>query len=152
MGLDQYLYKKHYIGAQYEHNNVTGVIEIKKDGKSVDINFKKVSYITEEAFYWRKANQIHQWFVENVQDGEDDCKEYDVSIEQLKQLYYLCVEVLDDHTKAEQLLPTSTGFFFGSNEYNEWYFQDIQNTKDFLETIIDEESNFDSYYTYSSSW
>ena len=22
---------------------------------------------------WRKANAIHKWFVDNVQDGVDDC-------------------------------------------------------------------------------
>ena len=31
------------------------------------------SRIIEQVGYWRKANQIHNWFVENVQDGEDDC-------------------------------------------------------------------------------
>lgn len=29
--------------------------------------------IREEVGYWRKANHIHKWFVDNIQDGEDDC-------------------------------------------------------------------------------
>ena len=37
----------------------------------------------EEVGYWRKANQIHKWFVDNVQDGVDDCGEYKVTKEQL---------------------------------------------------------------------
>ena len=44
----------------------------------------------EEVGYWRKANQIHNWFVENVQDGEDDCGSYEVSKWQLEELLDIC--------------------------------------------------------------
>jgi hypothetical protein len=44
--------------------------------------------------YWRKANQIHNWFVENVQDGNDDCKDYYVSRKQLEELRDTCKAVL----------------------------------------------------------
>lgn len=44
--------------------------------------------------YWRKANQIHNWFVENVQDGKDDCGDYYVSRSQLEELRELCQRVL----------------------------------------------------------
>lgn len=40
--------------------------------------------------YWRKANQIHRFFVENVQNGKDDCEEYNVSKKILKKLYKYC--------------------------------------------------------------
>lgn len=48
-------------------------------------NVKKVGkYITwysisEQVAYWRKANQIHRWFVNIVQGGEDDCNPYEVT-------------------------------------------------------------------------
>ena len=86
MGLDMYLNKKIYIGANYDFNGIEGKIEITKRGKPIPINFKKVTYITEEAVYWRKANQIHKWFVDNVQDGVDDCGHYYVSKEKLEAL------------------------------------------------------------------
>ena len=44
--------------------------------------------------YWRKANHIHKWFVDEVQEGIDDCGEYEVSHEQLKDLLFLVNEVL----------------------------------------------------------
>lgn len=44
--------------------------------------------------YWRKANQIHNWFVENVQDGNDDCKDYEVSKNVLLQLLNVVNTVL----------------------------------------------------------
>ncbi len=37
-----------------------------------------------EVGYWRKANQIHNWFVKNVQGGVDDCGYYGVTKEKLE--------------------------------------------------------------------
>lgn len=51
--------------------------------------------IIEEVGYWRKANHIHSWFVENVQDGDDDCEYHnEVTKEKLKELLDICEEVL----------------------------------------------------------
>jgi hypothetical protein len=55
--------------------------------RSKDTNTEK------EVGYWRKANAIHGWFVNNVQKGIDDCKEYPVTIRQLKALLSTCKEV-----------------------------------------------------------
>lgn len=93
MGLDMYLYKKTYIGAQYEHRNVKGKIDITIGDKVVPIKFDRVCYIEESVGYWRKANAIHNWFVANVQDGEDNCKDYYVSVENLKELLNVCLDV-----------------------------------------------------------
>lgn len=93
MGLDMYLIRKKYIGAKYEHRKVTGSVDIKIDNKKIPINFNRISYIEEDACYWRKANQIHKWFVDNVQDGEDNCKEYLVTLDTLKELLAVCKEV-----------------------------------------------------------
>ena len=38
----------------------------------------------------------------------------------------ICDKVLDDNSLAEELLPTRSGFFFGSTDYDEWYFEDIK--------------------------
>ena len=100
--------------------------------------------------YWRKANAIHAWFVSNVQDGVDNCKEYYVEVEQLKQLLKLVEQVLTNHSEAEALLPSQAGFFFGNTEYDESYFIDLEDTKKILEKVIKLEENYDIYY--SSSW
>ena len=44
---------------------------------------------------WRKANHIHKWFVENVQDGVDNCGTYEVTKEQFEELLTICKAVLD---------------------------------------------------------
>ena len=49
--------------------------------------------IFENVACWRKANQIHGWFVKNVQDEEDDCGYYEVSKEDLEGLLYTCKAV-----------------------------------------------------------
>lgn len=51
--------------------------------------------IFEELAYWRKANQIHNWFVENIQNGVDDCDVYEVSRKQIVDLLNTCQKVLD---------------------------------------------------------
>lgn len=157
MGLDMYLTKKTYLGTQWEHRGVTAEITVKNDGKTVDvgINPHKIEEITESAIYWRKANHIHKWFVDNVQDGEDDCGLYNVTLDQLKDLRDLCEEVINNRDKAKELLPTQSGFFFGGEHYDEYYFEDTISTYNDLRKIIDNypsEKWFYVDYYYSSSW
>lgn len=156
MGLDMYLNKKIYIGANYEHNGVTGSISLKKDGKKIKIDLKKVTYITEQVAYWRKANHIHKWFVDNVQEGKDECQNSYVSKEQLQELCDACRLVLNSKGKknakkiANENLPPQSGFFFGSTEIDEWYYQDIKETLDalFPLLVVDDGAEFE----YHASW
>ncbi len=85
MGLDMYLTKKTYVKnwdhhkPEYRHE-----ITIKQGGKiRDDIKPERICYIEEEVAQWRKANSIHKWFVDNVQNGKDDCRDYYVSHEQI---------------------------------------------------------------------
>ena len=152
MGLDMYLYKKTYIrqGDFYKPESVNEVIV--KTGGEIDkkIDPKKIKYVVEEAGYWRKANQIHRWFVENVQRGTDDCGSYWVSREKLEELLDLCKRVIEDNSLADELLPSTSGFFFGGTDYDEWYFNDIKNTIEIIEECLSDESADD--FEYHSSW
>ena len=50
--------------------------------------------IADEVGYWRKANMIHNWFVEHVQDGIDDCCYHnEVTKEILEELLDTCTKV-----------------------------------------------------------
>jgi hypothetical protein len=150
MGLDMYLSKKTYV-KYWEHNGDNNYeVTVTKAGKPTNIDPKKVSYIVEEVGYWRKANQIHNWFVENVQNGIDECQESWVSREQLQSLLDICRIVKIDKDKAPQLLSTQSGFFFGGTEYDEWYYQDIDNTIEILEEALSDENADD--FTYRASW
>ena len=143
MGLDMYLEGEKYIGFGDEIKVIVEPDILK------GYNVKKVIV---ELMYWRKANQIHQWFVTNIQKGKDDCERYYVSEECLQKLYTAVCKVLDEHDKAETLLPTLGGFFFGGTDYNEYYFKDLEETKVGLEKLFasDVLKNFSAYY--HSSW
>ena len=145
-----YLEKRTYV-RQWEHQTPEEQynVEVTKGGEPVKIDPKRVTYVIEEVGYWRKQNQIHQWFVENVQNGVDNCGEYSVSKGQLEDLLEICKKILNDNSLAEELLPTASGFFFGGTEYDEWYFDGIQNTIEILEEALSDTS---ADYYYSSSW
>ncbi len=157
MGLDMYLYKKNYIwSGDWIKPEAKQEVIVKKGGE-VDTKIKpeRVKYVVEEVGYWRKANQIHNWFVEKVQNGNDDCGSYWVSRDTLESLLDVCKKVKADFNetggiKAHELLPTTSGFFFGGTEYDEWYFNDVDNTIKIIEECLEDE-NADSF-EYSSSW
>lgn len=174
MGLDMYLYKKMYVGNNYKEPKDQLKIEVE------GVKQERVSEITEKVGYWRKANAIHNWFVINIQDGEDDCKEYYVTVNQLQELLDDVNKVIEaseliegeitngcnfkdgkqipniekgtiikNPAMAKKLLPTTEGFFFGGTGYDEYYYNDLVDTKKILEEVL-KEVNGDFYY--SSSW
>lgn len=68
----------------------------------------------------------------------------------VKDLLSRCNEVLNDHSKASELLPTCAGFFFGSTDYDEWYFIDVKKVKEYIEETLlptfDELEPYESIY------
>lgn len=73
--------------------------------------------IFEDVGYWRKANAIHAWFVDNVQDGKDDCEPHEVSKEQLMKLYLICKTIVTESTLAPDKVINGQRF---NNETREW--------------------------------
>ena len=100
--------------------------------------------------YWRKANQVHAWFVKNVQGGNDNCGEYYVSQNQLQELLDLVNRALAERNPT--LLSPQGGFFFGSTDIDEWYWRDLENTKTKLERIFALPQLSDLSFSYNSSW
>jgi hypothetical protein len=96
MGLDQWLSKKTYVKnwSYMSEEEQTSVTVMKGGELHPDIQPARVSHIVEEIAYWRKANQIHKFMVERVQDGNDDCREYYVPIKVLRELVDVCKQVL----------------------------------------------------------
>lgn len=147
MGLDMYLTAKRYI---YDFGDDDQPL---RDAlEALKVNGMEVKELSYRAGYWRKANAIHKWFVDNVQEGSDNCAEYIVDTAQLEELLELVNEVLRNRDKADALLPTANGFFFGSLIYDEGYFDDLIQTKAIIENVLSIEDicKYDIYY--SSSW
>ncbi len=151
MGLDMYLEKRTDVRLwNFQKEDEQFEVVVKKGGVTYPkINPKNVTTIVEELGYWRKANAIHRWFVENVQDNVDNCGEYFVPKSLLEKLLELCLAVKLNPEQAESLLPAGSGFFFGGDEYDEWYFDKIEYTIDILKEAL---SDDDASYYYSSSW
>lgn len=136
MGLDMYLY-----GATitFDEEKCTSTIKL------------------EEVAYWRKQNAIHNWIVQNVQDGVDNCAMYFVNKVYLKRLLTACKEVLKNPTvkNAMELLPTIDGFFFGGTDLTEdyeleYYLHGLKYTVETIEELLNN-NKFECYY-YQSSW
>lgn len=169
MGLDQFLYKqKNLYSWQHDATIDVKAEEVKKDGTREEVfrlgGTDSVS-IRWEVAYWRKANQIHKWFVDNCGGGEDNCQSMYVDVEKLEELLRICrkvkrnskliphgevnsfdiaksetvkipYKIIEDPTVAKELLPTEAGFFFGSTEYDKYYIEDIDLTIKQLTKIL----------------
>lgn len=145
MGLDMYLSAKRYMWYnEKELANQVGAPLALPEGIQAE-------EITVKAAYWRKANAIHKWFVDNVQNGKDDCGSYSVGRDQLVELIDLCKQIQGNAKLAEELLPSQSGFFFGSTEIDEYYMHYINSTVIQLErALLLDEVQWEFIYT--ASW
>jgi len=172
MGLDMYLEAERYASG-YRHSGdedkriFNAVLDVLALRDVVDPNSRSAK-IRVTVAYWRKANAIHRWFVEHVQDGTDDCGDYYVTHDQLKELRDTCVKALEVADISEKqpvhngtswdaegqhehfvegraalngealaaILPTERGFFFGSTDYDEWYFRDLEYTIEQIDRVL----------------
>ena len=155
MGLDMYLNAKRYLsdyrdadapakdGILQQFPELNAYLEEESEANPITGVIAKVGY-------WRKANQIHNWFVQNVQEGQDDCMPYYVGRQQLLELKSICERVLADNSLAGELLPTQAGFFFGGTEYDEMYFSDLKETVRLIDKALTLPDAWD--FQYQSSW
>lgn len=122
MGLDMYLMKR---------------VRVNENEDSVDT----------ELVYWRKANAIHNFFT-SLKEQHESCESIEVTKDMLGMLLDRCTMVLEDRSRADELLPTTSGFFFGSTEYDEWYFNKLEDTiKDITPILSDGDiKDGDLYY------
>lgn len=154
MGLDMYLYKKSYV-QNWDHFTPEQRTEItvKKNGNDhPTIKPERIAYVVEQVGYWRKFNALHKWFVENVQNGDDDCGNYPVPFDKIEELLDLMNQLKankGNQVFAESSLPTQSGFFFGSTSYDEYYWGDVEETIKILEDCYKDEG---AQYFYNSSW
>lgn len=179
MGLDMYLTAEVYVGAKYKAVK-QNYIEMQDDhgcGKDF-IGFKdcevyptyNISEIIYDIGYWRKANWVHKWFVDNVQGGNDDCGKYAVSEDLLDELSSICETILykfcrveNDKDRAELIdyikdkLPPQSGFFFGSTNLKDkdeldYYRDSLYDTRKFIQLAKNYIEKFGADIYYQASW
>jgi len=98
--------------------------------------------------YWRKANAMHKFFTD-INEQYESCEYVEVTKDMLGDLLNRCAEVLADKSKASELLPTTSGFFFGSTEYDDWYFNSLKNTiQEIIPILADGDIKDEDLYYY----
>lgn len=87
-----------------------------------------------EVANFRKVNFLFKFFEDKI--GDRNPTTIEVTTDDLCELRDRCSKVLTDHTLAEELLPTCSGFFFGSTEYNKDYYKDVLQVLDVCESLL----------------
>jgi hypothetical protein len=122
-----------------EPNNVSVVKDFFKDFED--------DYYAEEDVYFRKVNFVYNFFSDKL---ENECCFADKS--DIEELISRCDKVLADHSLAEELLPTTSGFFFGSTDYDEWYFKDVEDCKKQMENLLSKYDDETDVIYFIMSW
>lgn len=166
MGLDMYMSVRKYV-SKIEKFKADGDHEINPEFDSVvesagltDITRDATTaytgaYVEAPVMYWRKANAIHKWIVDNCADGVDKCQQIYVSREKLTDLWRTAFRVTENPELASELLPTESGFFFGPTEYDEYYYRNVEETFQELSKLkdnLDKPENDDLDVIYQASW
>lgn len=117
MGLDMYLNARRYVSGygfsltgrdpDEERNEYERLVELFDVRDAVDPETPS-AYVEFCVAYWRKANQIHAWFVEHVQGGVDECQRSYVSRERLVELRDLCLRVMASTELVDGQVHTGT--------------------------------------------
>lgn len=103
--------------------------------------------------YWRKVNWLHAYFVRTGKleaGGQEDVGYYVINRDDLYKLLDLMDQVLDNHSLAETLLPTQSGFFFGSTDYDDWYFKDLEDAKALVVAELEVVPDHQVWFYYAS--
>ena len=120
-----------------ELNNIMGL----------DIFFKKKK--VKEIGYFRKVNFLVKYFEDNCGLDTANQTPLRIHINDIMDLKDRCSEVINNPHKAEELLPTMDGFYFGSSDYDENYLEDVQRVYDYCTYLL---SEFDALQEDESIW
>jgi hypothetical protein len=194
MGLDMYLYAEKYISQrdyvpdtndEEMYNSITSTTGM---NSLPTPSFGGVT-VSKCIGYWRKANAVHGWFVDELADGIDECQRIGVGREDLIKLRNDCLNELANRDMAVPnekqnevtikdeenmaflitqrieeernkinsdspvgVLEPRAGFFFGSTDKDEWYYEQLDYTVDMINSTLACDSDKEYEYYYRASW
>ena len=93
------------------------------------------SFVSGEDMYYRKVNFLYAYFADRLE--KEQCI---VTLDDCKKIIKYAETILEtrDTNIAEKLLPTQSGFFFGSTEYDDYYFEDVRDVLEKFSEYIDD--------------
>lgn len=154
MALNMSLFKKIFI-KNWDSTSEDNRFKIDLRLGNTKINTDQAEYVIERIGEWHNANAIHQWFVNNIQNGKDDGKEYNFTATKANQLIYACQRVLEKPELAIQLLPSLADPLsvsrFGNAAYDDLYFIKLEQTINICNTLLAKADNNSTFY-YQGSW
>lgn len=149
MGLDTYFFKTKkadWARAQEEFAAYEALPEEKKN----ETKNPYEEWCPEEIGYFRKVNFLMAFFA-----YYGNCEYKEIGRDEFKELVEKCTEVYrigkanrdEDGWKGDlseeaiervsEILPTCSGFFFGSTDYDEWYFNEVGEVLSWAENVLD---------------
>lgn len=100
------------------------------------------------AGYFRKFNALLNWVNTHVR-SIDNCEEVVLTREHLETLKVTLQNLTREN--CHELLPTQDGFFFGSLEYDDNYWEDVNELRPLLDTLLTE-TDFENDRLFFWAW
>ena len=122
MGLDMYLFKRN----------------------------KKTDELTEIG-YWRKHNALHGFMNTFTDHDIENLEKVSLTKDNLQEILELSEAIIRKDLDPEYSMPVFEGFFYGSYEYDEWYFHRTQDTIEIMKNAL-RDTNFDEDEVYYQAW
>lgn len=118
MGLDIYFVKRRLAAVATSKDNLWNLLRGREDA------------------YFRKVNFIYAYFQDSI-DAHEACV---IDKMALRGFLDVCREVLKrrDNEYSQIVLPTCNGFFFGSTDYDDGYYMDVEDCINQLSVIAQE--------------
>ena len=92
--------------------------------------------------YFRKVNFLFEFFSGSLNEDETTAV---ITRGEMEELIDKCEFVLNNRDKASEILPTCDGFFFGSLDYDDYYFESVAKVLLSFQVILE---NYSDDYLY----
>ena len=162
MGLDIYFHKTAHTEWERYQKDLAAYENLPEDGKSMD-NHPDNNFHPEDIGYFRKVNFLMEFFhyegnCEYKEIGRDELerlRKVTKEIVRMKPVVHRVKAVVlpgggglgpaeeeneyseADKRRCAEILPTQSGFFFGSTEYDTWYFHDVREVYNWVDEVLD---------------
>jgi hypothetical protein len=100
----------------------------------LDVYFDKVKKQT--VGYFRKTNFLVGFFEDYYGAEIENCRPLSIEKEDIIELKSRCKEVLEDPDKADELLPLKEGPLFGTTEYGDKYYKDVEEVMNWCDEVL----------------
>ena len=153
MGLDMYIYRKskgEQVAYWRKANAVLSWLNRHIEKEEDDIENCKEYYIDKELLEELKRDCVKVLSKPELVNKEIEVEQYDYEHHGRIKVKRI-IEVLKDSSLAEELLPTEEGYFYGSTIYDERYLDDLRNTIEQIDKIL-ETTDFNTQNLYFHAW